>query len=202
MTKRTFIIIAILTLGLTMIGCNTQLLKDSMKISQAQLTKQESQILSLIKGSIGSAIFDYTADPDAKSVSVACYKLDQNGKWEIHSGWDSYPIEDVAGRIAVSFNNLDDGMRVAVQTGDNMYASENNSDIKSNTVDMGSATTCATTESIVYEEEIPLVIQVFTTKDAINTYDITFFNEPKEFINRGYSDVYVVVAKFSEQDLT
>ena len=203
MTKRQLIIIGILALGLTMIGFGTQYVKEPMTISQAQLTNQESQIVSLVD--VESMIFDFTADRDAKTVSFACYKLDEAGNWRIHNGWQNYPVTQARGRIAVSYEDIDTGMRVAVQTGDSTYAGENNSSVSGVPTDseegMGSATSYGGPDKIEYEKEIPLVMQVFTTKDEINSCDVALFDQPEEFVKQGYSAVYVVVAKFSKKEI-
>lgn len=202
--KKRLIAAAILIFALALTGCNAQLLKGSMTISQAKLTKQESLLKSLIQESSGGLVFDYTVGSEAKTVSIACFKLDENGKWVTYSDWSNYPVEQTTGRIAVTFDNLGNGMRSASQTGDSIYASENstvtNTPVNSDE-GMGSGLSYASTEKIEYEKEVPLAMQVFTTKDEINACDVSFFYDTKELLDRGYSEVYVVVAKFSKHEL-
>ena len=100
MRKRILIAAAILALSLTTVGCGSQLFKGSMSISQAELTKQETQMKSLIQGDAGIAVFDYNADREVRTVAIACYKLGEKGEWVINSGWDTFPVEQAAGRIA------------------------------------------------------------------------------------------------------
>jgi hypothetical protein len=200
MTKKILIILAVFALGSLIIGCNAQSSKFPMQIGQAQLTKQESQMIRLIQGD-NNAVFDYTINSDVKSVSVVCYKLDENAKWVVNMGPSSFPVKDVAGRIALSFENLGDGFRVAIQEGDDFVASESQSNEKLDTKYMGSGTSYAAAESIEYEKEIPLVMQVFTTKNEMISCDTEFFNKPEEYQKKGYDDVYVVVIKFSKNEL-
>lgn len=199
--RKTFIIIAVLALGLSMTGCGIQSLNSTMQIAPAELTEQESQIVQLIRNGSSSTIFDYAVNSEIKSVSALCYKLDENGKWVASSGCGSFPLQNSTGRIAISFNNLYDGMRVAVQEGDSINASEINTGEKIDSKYQGSATSFASTESIECEKEIPLAIQVFTSKNEIASCGVEFFNKPEEYQNRGYEDVYVLVIKFSKDEL-
>ncbi len=171
-----------------------------MQISPAELTEQESQIVRLIQND-NNMIFDYTVDPDVKSISTACYKLDENGKWVVHNGEGSMPINSTSGRMAFSFGRLADGYRVAVQESDNTTANENETMEKIDTQGMSFATSFASTENIEYEKEIPLAIQVFTSKNEISSCGVEFYNKPEEYKNRGYEDVYVLTIKFSKKAL-
>ena len=198
MEKKLFIIMAVLALGFLTIGCSAQSSKIAMQIGPAELTEQESQIVKLMQGN-NNAIYDYTINSDIKSVSVVCYKLDKNGKWVVNNGESSYPVNSTSGRMALSFENLGDGFRFAVQESDNMVAGENTPAEKIDTKGMSSATSYASTESIEYEKEIPLAIQVFTSKNEF--CGIGFFDKPEEYQKRGYEDVYAVTIKFSKNEL-
>jgi hypothetical protein len=101
--------------------------------------------------------------------------------------------------MALSFENLGDGFRFAVQESDNMAAGENTLAEKIDTKGMSSATSYTSTERIEYEKEIPLAIQVFTSKNEF--CGIEFFDKPEEYQKRGYEDVYAVTIQFSKNEL-
>jgi hypothetical protein len=101
----------------------------------------------------------------------------------------------------LSFGNLADGYRIAIQESDNTTANENETNEKIDTQGMSIATSYASTESIEYEKEIPLAIQVFTSKNEISSCGVEFYNKPEEYKNRGYEDVYVITVKFSKNEL-
>jgi len=200
MTKKIWIALVLITLSFTITGCgDRQSSKAAMQIEPAKLTEQESQIVQLVQGD-HHALFDYVINSDVKSVSVVCYKLDENGKWVVNSE-GNFPLNDTSGRMALSFEKLGDGFRIAVQEGANMTANENKSGEKIDTEGMSSAVSYASAESIEYEKEIPLAIQMFTSKNEIFSCGVGYFNNPEEYQKREYDDVYVIVAKFSRNEL-
>lgn len=201
MAKKLFITLAVLVLSFTIIGCSARSSEVAMQIGPAELTEQESRIVNLIQGN-NNAIFDYTINSDVKSVSVACYKLDENGTWVVHNGDASFPVSSTSGRMSLSFENIGDGFRVAIQESDNMTANEYKSGEKIDTKGMSSSVTSyALTESIECEKEIPLAIQVFTSKNGISSCGVEYFNNPEEYQKRGYDAVYVIAIKFSKSEL-
>jgi methionine synthase I (cobalamin-dependent) len=200
MGKKVFIIMAVLALGFLTIGCSAQSSKIAMQIGPAELTEQESQIVKLIQDK-NNAIFDYTINSNIKSVTVVCYKLDENGKWVANVGPSSIPVKESTGRMALSFENLADGYRVAIQESDNMSANKIETAEKIDTKGKSSATSYASSESIECEKEIPLAIQVFTSKNGISSHGVEYFNNPEEYQKREYDDVYVIAIKFSKSEL-
>lgn len=203
MVKRVSIIIFILALSFLIVGCRGLSSDSAMHIQPAALSEEESQIMQLVKPSASSSeIYDYTVNNEVKSVSVTCYKLDENGKWIVNDGPSSFPLTNSTGRVAISFGNLGEGMRVAVQDGDSINAGETNSGPKEATAGMGCATSYASNrESIECEKEIPLAMQVFTSKDEINSCGVEFFDKPEEIQKSGYEEVYGVTIKFSNYEL-
>jgi len=199
--KKVFLLIAVLTLSISTIGCSASSSKSDMQIEPAKLTEQESHIVKLIQSVNPSAIFDYTINSEIKSVSITSYKLDKNGKWLVNIGPCNFPLKNSTGRIAISFDILVNGLRVAIQEGDSITSNETKSGEKIDTKDMGNAISFASAEIIEGEKEIPLVIQMFTPKKEFQSYGVEFFNNPEEYLKRGYEDVYVVAIKFSKNEL-
>ena len=52
------------------------------------------------------------------------------------------------------------------------------------------------TEKISYEKEIPLAVQIITSKDEVNSYDPSYFFKPDEYEKYGYEHVYAVTVTF------
>ena len=50
---------------------------------------------------------------------------------------------------------------------------------------------------VVYEEEIPLVLQVVTSKNGTVLYDVDYFFQPEAYEDLGYEHVYAVTVMFS-----
>jgi hypothetical protein len=146
------------------------------------------------------ALFDYVINSDVKSVSIVCYQLDENGKWVVNSE-GNFPLNATSGRMALSFENLGDGYRIAIQEGAGMTANESKSGKVIDTEGMSSAVSYASAESIEHEKEIPLAIQMFTSKNEIFSCSVGYFNNPEEYQKRDYDDVYVITAKFSKNEL-
>ena len=66
---------------------------------------------------------------------------------------------------------------------------------------MGSATsTLADRSDIAYEQEIPLVIQIITSKNEIHSYDVSYFEHPEEYTE--YEHVYAVTVRFSQKTVS
>lgn len=57
-------------------------------------------------------------------------------------------------------------------------------------------------EEIRYEEEIPLAIQIVTTKNEIRSFDTSYFFHPEEYEQYGYDHVYAVTVLFSQKPLS
>lgn len=71
---------------------------------------------------------------------------------------------------------------------------------RSNT--MGIATSYLSEETkVVYEKEIPLVIQIMTSKNQVAAYGVDYFEHPEEYERHGYEEVYAVTIKFSQKKL-
>ena len=68
--------------------------------------------------------------------------------------------------------------------------------------DDAAAVTFATstlTESakIELDQEIPLAVQIATTKNEIRSYEVGYFHMPREYAKHGYEHVYAITVTFS-----
>ena len=92
-------------------------------------------------------------------------------------------------------------MRITIQSehtgGATEYKSGCNEDLK----EIGGFATSILSEKkeFVYEEEIPLVIQIITSKNAISSYQVDYFDSPKEYEKLGYEGVFAITIRFSQK---
>ena len=63
--------------------------------------------------------------------------------------------------------------------------------------------TSVLTESVPIEvdKEVPLVVQIATTKNEIRSYDVKYFDMPREYDKHDYEHVYAITALFSEKSV-
>ena len=107
-----------------------------------------------------------------------------------------------SGRIALTFGKMTDGVRLAFQTEGQLMSSS----IQPEPGDDVSAMTFATSmlgesKAITLEEEIPLAVQIVTSKNEIHSYDVSYFGMPREYAKYGYEHVYAITVTFSAQEL-
>lgn len=199
--KRIFLAFLTLMLTLSITGCGGQATTSEMRIQPAALTPNETNLIKLINSSDQSSqIFDYNVDSKVQTVAVTTYKLDENGKWATRFGPSSFALQATTGRIAISFDNIDDGMKISIQHGDNTVGSEMNPGQKSNLSEIGRLTSFADVIDIEYDKEIPLAMQVFSSGDMTTT-EVDGFYHSEELMESGYEAVFVVVIEFSKEGL-
>ena len=200
--KRILFGITVLTLCGLIAGCGNSKAVATMQIQASVLTESESNVMKLIQP-IGrsSQVFDFSADSNLKSASIAGYKLGDNGKWVVISGPSSFALQETSGRIAISFGNMVEGLRVAIQQEDGLTASESQPGQKSDPSDMGTSTSFASLEKIEYGKEIPLAIQVYSSGGDFTSSEVDAFYHPEKLLKSGYDKVFVVVIQFSKDGL-
>lgn len=175
---------------------------NQMYIEEAQLTEEEKNIAELLGLSREYRLYDFQLDDTVKSMQINTYEL-VDGEWHIIVGGGGQAFEDSKGRLALGFDNLADGLRIAVQSEHNSdsttYFNENKNDL----TDM-SYTTSALSENkeIIYDQEIPLVIQIITSKNEVHSYQVDYFFQPEEYEKYDYEHVYAVTALFSQKPVS
>jgi len=190
-----------LALSMMIVGCGKTEAAATMQIQASELTDSESKIVELIQ-SFGrsSQIFNYSADSNLKSATIIGYELEDSGKWVVISGPSRFAFQETSGRIAISFGDKIEGLRVAIQQEDGLTASESQPGQLSDISGMGSSTSFASLEKIEYNKEIPLAMQVYSSTDFSSSETDTFYH-PEKLLESGYDQVFVIVIEFSKEDL-
>ena len=132
MKKLIIIVLAIVGM-ISMVGCSdTEKTVDKMYIEPAQLTEEEEKIAALLGLNTQQQIYDFVLDETVQSIQVNTYRL-IDGEWKLETGGGGQAFSDATGRIALSFERLDEGIRIAIQSehsgGSTEYDSERNEDL-------------------------------------------------------------------------
>ena len=176
-------VVVLVTIGMiSMVGCSdTPKTAEKMYIEPAQLTEEEEKIAALLGLNTEQRIFDFELDESVQSIQVNTYRL-IDGEWKLETGGGGQAFSDTEGRIALAFERLDEGIRIAIQSehtgGSTEYKSERNEDLN----EIGSFATSVLSEKteFEYEEEIPLAVQVITSSNQVVSYQVDYFNSPEE----------------------
>lgn len=200
--KRVFMWFALLALVLG--GCSAKADTPSMYIQPAELTEEEESIAKLLGADTDQHLFDVVLDGTAKKVSVCAYEL-VDGQWELFSGAAGIALaEDVTqkGRMAFGFEDLRGDFREALQFEESFSAvswhgPEEEEEGMSRTTSFLSNRT-----EIVYEQQIPIAVQINTTKNEVSSYDPEYFFQPEEYAKFGYEHVYALTVTFSREPLS
>ena len=141
-------------------------------------------------------IYDFSLDDKINSIKIKTYQL-TDGRWEIMSENESLEFTDSKGRIALQFEDISNELKVSVQGEHSNSAFSYFGEIKNDNDNMSISTSALTdTEKISYEKEIPLAVQIITSKDEVNSYDPSYFFKPDEYEKYGYEHVYAVTVTF------
>jgi len=203
LTRRRILMgVMVLTLILAITGCGSQATIAGMRIQPAALTESETNIVTLLRQADGqvSQMYDYSVEDSVQSVVFTTYKLDENGEWVTRFGPSSFALQATTGRIVILFDNIDDGMKIAMQDNTGTVGSRIDPGHKSNLSEMGRVTSFADIVDIEYDKEIPLAMQVFSSGDMISA-EVDGFYHPEKLLESGYDEVFVVVIEFSTEGL-
>lgn len=176
----------------------------AMYIQPAELTKEEQAVAKLLGADTSQHLFDVVLDGTARTVSIRTYEL-VDGAWELFSGGGGMSLKENAakGRIAFGFEDLRGEFREAIQFGDDLSAVTLHPPKGEELPALGRAIAfLSNRREIVYEEEIPLAIQVSTSADSILSYDLEYFFRPEEYEKHGYEHVYALTVTFSQEPLS
>lgn len=167
-----------------------------MYINAAKLDQQEQDMAELLKSTSETQIYDFSLDDKINSIKIKTYQL-TDGRWEIMSENESLEFTDSKGRIALQFEDISNELKVSVQGEHSNSAFSHLGEIKNDNDNMSISTSALTdTEKISYEKEIPLAVQIITSKDEVNSYDPSYFFKPDEYEKYGYEHVYAVTVTF------
>lgn len=199
--KRLIALLLVITGMICIMGCSDTPEKvNKMYIEPAQLTEEEEQIAALLGLNTKQRIFDFVLDETVQSIQVNTYRL-IDGEWKLETGGGGQAFSDTNGRIALDFERLDEGIRIAIQSehtgGSTEYKSERNEDLE----EIGGFATSILSQKteFSYEEEIPLAVQVITSRNEVVSYTVEYFNSPEEYEKLGYEGVFAITVRFSQK---
>lgn len=179
-------------------ACNKADREPKMYIEMASLTEEENNIITLLGAKANHHIYDIKADDTIKSIQVNTYEL-KDGVWHRVEGGGSL-FNDNQGRLALSFEILPSGLQFGVLSKNSGGSTKTYSEIEDEYKSMSYATSMLNTKTeIIYEKEIPIAIQILTTKSSFRTYGVESFYTPEDFMNLGYEHVYAVSVLFSQK---
>ena len=196
-------IIALVALLALLAGCSAEA-APAMYLEPAKLDEEEEAVAKLLGADTDQHLFDVVLDGTAKKVRVNIYEL-AGGEWELRSGGGGTALKEGVekGRLAFGFQDLRESFREAVQFGKDFAASSWEAPEEPEGPEgMGRTTSfLANRTEIVYEKEIPIAIQINTTKNAVSSYDPEYFFQPEEYEKFGYEHVYALTVMFSQEPL-
>ena len=111
--KKIIAIILALTCLLGVVGCG-KTNDNKMYIEPAQLSKEEENIGKLLGLDTDHIIYDFTLEDGVQTMEVNTYIL-IDGEWDMISG-GGQAFEDTTGRIALGYDKIAEGVRVAIQS--------------------------------------------------------------------------------------
>ena len=200
-TKRyiSLLLAALMVLTLTACGAKKDKDKDKqdeagMTIAPAQLTEEETAFTGLLDLEMKAyRIFDFQVS-GAKSIKLSAYELVDNDWSPVHT--HEGPSLDGAGRIALMFGRMNDGVTIRYQqegsSGGTQFVMPGGEEVS---LFYATSALNATTD-VALEQEIPLAIQIATTQNEINSYDVQYFGMPRELAKNGYEHVYAITVTF------
>lgn len=193
-------IVVSICLCILLSACSGKIPNQEFFIQQAKLSESEKNIVQLVKGEKQDAIFDFKVDNKVKGLQVHIYKL-KDSQWElVQEG--SVPMSNSNGRIAVLCEKMSSGFDIAVQEEQGIERITWQGEKQENHDNMGYyRSTLSERTAIEYEQEIPVFIQIMTSKKEVNSYIVDSFFEPERFAKEGYEGVYAVTVSFLSQSL-
>lgn len=170
---------------------------QGMDLRPAQLSDGERQLLKLT--GFDGRIYRYRADGDLRSVEINCYKLGADGAWIAMGGGGRCALEDAEGRLALSFDDLSEGLRVALEGGNGLFAFDHEIPAAGADDGLGREIRWAGDLPIEYEQEMPLAVQLFSDPEETAYCEAGDFERPQAFLEAGYEKVYALTLTFSRQ---
>ena len=203
---KTKIFALFILLALALSACSAEA-APVMYIQPAELTEEEEAIAKLLGADTDQHLFDVVLDGTARKISICTYEL-ADGKWERFSGGGGLRLEEnmTTGRLCFGFEDMRKEFRQAVQFGGKDYFAvswEAPEEEEEDPEGMSRTTAFFSNRTeIVYEKEIPLAIQINTTKNEVSSYDPEYFFRPEEYEKLGYEHVYALTVTFSQEPLS
>lgn len=201
--KRTLALLLLCAL-LLLTSCASQ--KPAMYIEPAQLTAAEEQIKAMAAQGRFVHFFDFRLDKDVQSVNVQVYRL-EDAQWVPYSvgGKMAMPDADGKGRLALNFYHLYDGVGISIQgSDDNRYSFTTNrpdhADFDASSMALYT-TALSMQQELAYDVELPIALQIHTSKNAVMSMGTDFFHQPDRIAAEGHDQVYAVTVTFSKEPM-
>ena len=199
--KRCVSLLLAAALALSLAGCGANGDKDknkggAMTIAPAQLSEEEQALADLLAlGMESYHIFDFQVE-GAKSIHLRAYEL-SDGEWNC-AEHGVLEAAGGAGRVALTFGKMTEGVRMACKDAAGIFSSEVTMAAGDDAASMTFATSTLTESAkIELDQEIPLAVQIATTKNEIRSYEVGYFHMPREYAKHGYEHVYAITVMFS-----
>ena len=189
---------------LVLCGCTSAEAAPAMYIQPAELNEEEEAVAKLLGADTDQHIYDVVLDGTAKKVSVNTYVL-EDGAWKLVTGGGGMALKEGVkeGRMAFGFQDLRGSLRKAVQFGDDFFASSHEIPEEETEENLGRTTSFLSNRTeIVYGQEIPLAIQINTSKNEVVSYFTEYFFHPEEYEKFGYEHVCALTVTFSQEPLS
>lgn len=196
-------LLAVFLFVLLLWGCTGEP-EPAMYIQPAQLTEEETAIADLLALDMDQRIFDFQVDDTVQVMDIRAYEW-IDGVWDPFIGGSGGGMAhtDTQGRIALDFDKIPEGLRMAVQSDHHNGATGITREPMEELKSMSCATSLLSEKTeIVYEQEIPLAIQIITSKNEIHSYDTSYFFEPEAYAQYGHEHVYAITVVFSQEPLS
>ena len=204
MRKRSLCLLLALAVFWFLTACGGK--KPKMWIGPAQLTQAEQDMVDL-PGAKNQMLLDFRVDETIQSLCISVYEL-VDGQWDPFIGGgrgNGWAFEAPEGRMALDFDHLGEGVRVALAHQDGQYSGSTAMEYIRDPDPEGThrATSLLNQQQeIRYEEEVPLAIQIVTTRNEIRSFDTSCFYQPEEYAKYGYEHIYAVTICFSQQPVS
>ena len=198
--KRCVSLLLAAALALSLAGCGANGDKDknkggAMTIAPAQLKEEQALADLLALGMESYHIFDFQVE-GAKSIHLRAYEL-SDGEWNC-AEHGVLEAAGGAGRVALTFGKMTEGVRMACKDAAGIFSSEVTMAAGDDAASMTFATSTLTESAkIELDQEIPLAVQIATTKNEIRSYEVGYFHMPREYAKHGYEHVYAITVTFS-----
>lgn len=158
---------------------------------------RKTNILNLVDTDNNTINYEFKVDEYGKSIHIKFYIIDDNLKWKEDGGFSS-EFTSTDGNITI--NSLkDQKLQIAFQDKNGISTFVSNSDIYSDIDDKSSSLSWNDTTDIIYDKEIPLVIQTIGSKNGISTYGIdNYYNTDRL---KEHDTVIAITVTFSKSKL-
>lgn len=202
--RKFFLAIIISTVLIIVTSCNSH---DNtyMKMEKHNLTQEEKEILeimSLEDLSNSFHIFDFEVDDKVNYVTINTYELNEEGEWQLLSGNGGQKLYDKCGRVALDFDVIGNGIKTIIQSDNSTNSNQYTSLVSINNEGISIANSFLDKDTtIVYEKEIPIIVQVISNKNGVSNYNVGHFFQPREYFKLDYEHIYAVTIMFSQNEI-